>query len=86
MGFAMRELGWERKQRRVPNEPNPKWCYVKGTDAEQERYIAVLREITNNPRVTSIKYWAQPKRGSATHDPDQGGFDQGQEAEGESPL
>jgi hypothetical protein len=39
MGAAMRELGWERKQRRYGH--GPEWGYVKG---RSEREIIAVRE------------------------------------------
>ena len=40
MGHAMRELGWERKQRRYGG--NPEWSYIKG---EGEERINVERDL-----------------------------------------
>lgn len=37
LGECMRNLGWERRQRRFGG--NPEWCYVRGTVAERERPV-----------------------------------------------
>ncbi len=43
LGAAMRELGWERKQRRFNG--GVEWAYVRGSDAEREVPIEVEVEI-----------------------------------------
>lgn len=49
LGKAMREIGFERKQFRDPNSPNPRWYYYRGQSQEDhQRIILVMRDpITN---------------------------------------
>jgi predicted P-loop ATPase len=51
LGAAMRELGWERVQRRYGGAPE--WSYVKGTRDERERGLEVMYDhgaLTVTPR------------------------------------
>lgn len=48
LGKAMREIGFDRKQFRDPNSPNPRWYYYRGTPEEQHNTILVMRDPINN--------------------------------------
>jgi predicted P-loop ATPase len=51
MGFAMRELGWTRKQRRYGG--HPEWSYIKGAGEEQHVQITANRQTdTGQLRIT----------------------------------
>ncbi len=43
LGDAMRVLGWERDKRRFGG-PRSQWCYLKGSKAERERRVEVVRD------------------------------------------
>ena len=49
LGRAMRDIGFKRRQRRVPSAPNPKWIYERGsTPHEINRPIYVHRDPVSN--------------------------------------
>ena len=56
LGRAMRDVGFERLQVRVPGSPNPKWFYLRGTPEERRRDIYVFRDpLTGAVQVTHAR-------------------------------
>ncbi len=61
LGRAMREIGFERKQIRDGQSPNPRWYYVRGTVDDQLLSIYVFRdpitgvlEVGHSPPMTDV--------------------------------
>ena len=55
LGEAMRILGWERGKLRFGG-PRPEWCYAKGSKAERERELSVLRGEDGVLRVVQVPF------------------------------
>lgn len=55
LGEAMRILGWDRAKLRFGG-PRPQWCYARGSKAERERELSVLRGDDGILRVVSVPF------------------------------